>query len=221
MTKRKHTEGKKETELQKEKSAEKNNTSEKEKTEIKEQPAGEAVETAFEQPAPEVTSKTEKAAEEAVTGEEAKSREAELLEEVAKWKDDYIRLMAEFDNYRKRILKEKIDLTKSAGEKIIIGLLPIVDDFERALKSFENSPDCKTMKEGIELIYNKFINFLKQQGIKEIDALNSDFNVDLHEAVNKVAVEDETLKGKVIEVLQKGYYLNDKVIRFSKVIVGE
>jgi len=221
MTKRKHTEGKKETELQKETSTENSNITEKEKTEMKEQPAGEAVETTIEQPAPEAIAMPEKAEEVTVAEEEAKAREAELLEQVAKWKDDYLRLMAEFDNYRKRILKEKIDLTKSAGEKIIIGLLPIVDDFERALKSFENSPDCKTMKEGIELIYNKFVDFLKQQGIREIDALNSEFNVDLHEAVNKVAVEDETLKGKVIEVLQKGYFLNDKVIRFSKVIVGE
>ncbi|HOK25544.1 MAG TPA: nucleotide exchange factor GrpE [Bacteroidales bacterium] len=221
MTKRKHTEGKKETEELKEKTTKNANNTEEEKIEMNEQPAEEAVETTVEQPVAESAAMPEKQEGEPVQVEESISREAELLDEVAKWKDDYIRLMAEFDNYRKRTLKEKIDLTKSAGENILKGLLPIVDDFERALKALENSADSSNIKEGIELIYNKFIEFLKQQGLREIEALNCEFNVDLHEAVNKVAVEDESLKGKVIEVLQKGYYLNDKVIRFSKVVVGE
>ena len=96
-----------------------------------------------------------------------------------------------------------------------------MDDFERALKLMESTSDCDAMKDGINLIYNKFRDFLKIHGIKEIEALNSDFNVDLHEAVSKIAVEDESLKGKVVDVIQKGYLLHEKVMRFSKVVVGE
>jgi molecular chaperone GrpE len=136
--------------------------------------------------------------------------------------DRYLRLSAEFDNYRKRTLREKIELTKHAGENILISIVPVMDDFERALKLMDSSSaDCVAMKAGIDLIYNKFGDFLTQNGIKEIESLHSDFNVDLHEAVSKIPVEDENLKGKVVEVLQKGYFLHDKVLRFSKVVVGE
>ena len=140
---------------------------------------------------------------------------------LAEMQDRYIRLSAEFDNYRKRTLREKIELTKNAGENILISIVPVMDDFERALRLMETGTDCTAMKSGIDLIYNKFSDFLKQNGIKEIEALYSDFDVDLHEAVSKTPVEDESMKGKVVDVLQKGYYLNDKVMRFSKVIVGE
>ena len=140
---------------------------------------------------------------------------------LAEMQDRYLRLSAEFDNYRKRTLREKIELTRHAGENILFSIVPVMDDFERALKLMETATDCSAMKSGIDLIYNKFNDFLKQHGISEIESLNSDFNVDLHEAISKTPVDDESLKGKVIEVVQKGYYLHEKVMRFSKVIVGE
>jgi molecular chaperone GrpE len=152
-------------------------------------------------------------------------KDALLLSEteakLSELQDKYLRLSAEFDNYRKRTLREKIDLTRHAGENILLSLIPVMDDFERALKVMESAADCVAMKEGIDLIYNKFSEFLKQNGIKEIESENNEFNVDLHEAVTKVPVEDKALKGKVVEVIVKGYYLHDKVLRYSKVVVGE
>ena len=142
-------------------------------------------------------------------------------EKLAEMQDKYIRLSAEFDNYRKRTLREKMDLSKYAGEELFLKIIPLMDDFDRALKHMDTATDCISMKNGIDLIYNKFSDFLKQNGIKEIDSLNSNFNVDLHEAVAKVPVEDNNKKGKVVDVLQKGYFLQDKVLRFSKVVVGE
>lgn len=149
------------------------------------------------------------------------SLENELMAKLADLQDRYLRLSAEFDNYRKRTLREKIELTKQAGENILLGIIPVMDDFERALKMMGDSGECPAIKEGIDLIYNKFGDFLRQNGIKEIDSLNREFNVDLHEAVTKIQVEDEAMKGKIVEVIQKGYFLNDKVIRYAKVIVGE
>jgi len=148
--------------------------------------------------------------------------EERLVEEkLAEMQDKYLRLSAEYDNYRKRTLREKMDLSKYAGESLLLKIIPIMDDFDRALNHMDTATDCTSMKNGIDLIYSKFTEFLKQNGIKEIDSLNSNFNVDLHEAVAKVPVEDIDKKGKVIDVLQKGYYLQDKVLRFSKVVVGE
>ena len=140
---------------------------------------------------------------------------------LAEMQDRYLRLSAEFDNYRKRTLREKIELTRHAGENILINIIPVMDDFERALKVMDTASDSAAMKSGIELIYNKFRDFLVQNGIKEIEAVNNDFNVDLHDAISKVPASDESLKGKVVEVVQKGYYLHDKVLRHSKVVVGE
>jgi molecular chaperone GrpE len=142
-------------------------------------------------------------------------------EKLAEMQDKYIRLSAEFDNYRKRTLREKMELSKYAGENLLLNIIPLMDDFERALSHMDSTTDCVAMKGGIELIYGKFTEFLKQNGIKEIESLNSNFNVDLHEAVSKVPVQDNDKKGKVVDVLLKGYYLQDKVIRFSKVVVGE
>lgn len=142
-------------------------------------------------------------------------------EKLAEMQDKYIRLSAEFDNYRKRTLREKMDLSKYAGENLLLGIIPLMDDFERARTHMDSTTDCGALRDGIELIYGKFSDFLKQNGVKEIESLNSNFNVDLHEAVAKVPVEEENRKGKVIDVVQKGYYLQDKVLRFSKVIVGE
>ncbi len=142
-------------------------------------------------------------------------------EKLAELQDKYLRLSAEFDNYRKRTLREKIELSKLAGKDLLLKILPVMDDFERALSNMETSSDCVALKNGIDLIYIKFSDFLNQNGVREIDALNSRFNVDLHDAVAKVPVQDEKDKGIVVEVLQKGYYLHDKVIRHSKVVVGE
>ena len=135
--------------------------------------------------------------------------------------DRYLRLMAEFDNYRKRTLKEKMDLTKYAEEDVIKGILPVVDNMERAIKSLESAQDINAVKEGIDLIYKKFKEFLEKRGIKEIEALNKELDTDLHEAVTKFAAPSEDLKGKIIDVIEKGYYLHDKVIRYAKVVVGE
>lgn len=148
--------------------------------------------------------------------------EARAFEEkMAVLQDKYLRLSAEFDNYRKRTLKEKMDLSKYAGEDILTMILPIMDDFERALKAMAESVDCKSIREGIDLIYAKFSEFLKQQGVREIDAMNIPFNVDIHDAVAKIPVPEEENKGKVVDVVLKGYYLKDKIIRHSKVVVGE
>lgn len=142
-------------------------------------------------------------------------------EKLSEMQEKYIRLSAEFDNYRKRTLREKMDLSKYAAEDLFRNIIPIMDDFERALSHMETSSDCTSMKDGIDLIYSKFSEFLKQNGIKEIESLNTNFDVDLHEAIAKVPVEEEEMKGKVVDVVQKGYYIQDKVLRFSKVVVGE
>lgn len=142
-------------------------------------------------------------------------------EKLAEMQDRYIRIAAEFDNYRKRTLREKMEITKYAGEDLLVKLLPVMDDFERALKHMEVSPDCQSLKDGLDLIYSKFSDFLKQQGIREIEALNKDFNFDLHEAVAKAPAPGEDSRGKVVEVILKGYFLHDKVVRHTKVVVGE
>lgn len=153
--------------------------------------------------------------------EEEKKEEKSDKEKLAELQDKYLRLTAEYDNYRKRTLKEKMELTKSAGEDILNELLPIMDDFERALQSIDEAGDIQAVKDGVHLIYNKFKDFLNQQGVKEIEAQDKDFDTDKHEAVSKVPAQNEELKGKVVDVVQKGYYLNDKVLRYAKVVVGE
>jgi molecular chaperone GrpE len=150
-----------------------------------------------------------------------KSPEDEISEKLAEMQDKYLRLSAEFDNYRKRTLREKMEITKTAGESILISILPVIDDFERALKSMDKVENCESIKEGVVLIYNKLYDFLKQNGVKEIESLNMDFNADQHEAVTKIPAPEESAKGKVIDIIQKGYSLNEKVIRYPKVVVGE
>ena len=149
------------------------------------------------------------------------TEENKFEEKLAEMQDKYLRLSAEFDNYRKRTLREKMDISRYAGEDLLLKILPIMDDFERALKHLETSSECVPLKEGIDLIYGKFTDFLKQQGVKEIESVKSSFNVDLHEAVAKVQVDEEDKKGKIVDVVLKGYYLQDKVIRHSKVVIGE
>jgi molecular chaperone GrpE len=152
---------------------------------------------------------------------EKPSAEDELNKKLTEIHDKYLRLSAEFDNYRKRTLREKMELARSGGESVILSLLPVIDDFDRAMASMSDTGDCVAVKEGLVLIYNKLSDFLKQNGVSEIAALNEPFNADQHEAVTGAAVEDEKLKGKIIEVIQKGYSLYGKTIRFPKVIVGE
>ena len=135
--------------------------------------------------------------------------------------DKHLRLQAEFDNFRRRTLKEKADLIKSGGESVLINILPVIDDFERAIDSLKDLPDDDAGKQGTVLIYNKFEEFLKQNNVKEIEAINQDFDVDHHEAITKIPAPKEELKGKVVDVVQKGYCLNEKVIRFAKVVIGE
>ena len=142
-------------------------------------------------------------------------------EKLAEMQDKYIRLSAEFDNYRKRTLREKMDLSKYAEENLLVKIIPLMDDFERALLHIEQSDDSESLKNGVDLIYMKFSEFLKQNDVKEIEALNSDFNVDHHEAVAKVHVDGAEKKGKVVDVVLKGYYFRDKILRFAKVVVGE
>ena len=150
---------------------------------------------------------------------EAKIAELEAVN--IEMNDKYLRLSAEFDNYRKRTLRERMELTKTAAESVMLSILPVTDDFERAMHSIEQGMDFEATKEGILLIYNKFKEFNKQNGITEIEADGKDFDTDLHEALTKIPAPSEDLKGKIIDVIQKGYYLNDKVIRFAKVVVGE
>jgi molecular chaperone GrpE len=150
-----------------------------------------------------------------------KTSETVAAEKIAEFQNKYIRLSADFDNYRKRTLKEKIDLIKSANAEILLNLLPVMDDFERALKSMEDIKGCKEIKDGIDLIYNKFGEFLKSSGVIEIDAMHKKFDTDIHEAVTKIPAPAKKLKGKVVDVIQKGYYLNEKIIRYPKVIIGD
>jgi len=153
--------------------------------------------------------------------QEEEKREPTTEEKLAELQDRYLRLSAEYDNFRKRTLKEKIDLQKSANESLLEALLPVADDFDRAMQSVEEAKDIEAVKEGMRLISGKFQGFLTQQGVKEIAAVNKAFDTDLHEAITKIPAPSKKLKGKVVDVVQKGYYLNEKVLRFSKVVIGE
>lgn len=145
----------------------------------------------------------------------------ELGEKLQEIQDKHLRLQAEFDNFRRRTMKEKMDLIKSGGESVLINILPVIDDFERALDSLKDVPDDDAGKQGTALIYNKFEEFLNQNHVKEIEALHQDFDVDLHEALTKIPAPEKKLKGKVVDVILKGYLLNEKVIRFAQVVIGE
>ncbi|MFV0365175.1 MAG: nucleotide exchange factor GrpE [Mangrovibacterium sp.] len=141
--------------------------------------------------------------------------------EFAELKDKHIRLQAEFDNFRRRTMKEKAELIKSGGENVLKNIIPVIDDLDRAMGTFAQVEDEDPLKQGISLIHDKFQSFLKQNGISEIEALEKDFDTDLHEALTKIPAPSEELKGKVVDVITKGYLLHDKVIRFAKVVVGE
>lgn len=160
-------------------------------------------------------------------GEEAQDqvvedqKEPSPEEKLAELQDKYLRLSAEYDNFRKRTLKEKIDLQRSANESLLVSLLSVSDDFDRALQSIDDARDIAAVKEGLKLISAKFNGFLSQQGVKEIDAGHKEFDTDLHEAITKIPAPSKKLKGKVVDVVQKGYFLNEKVLRYAKVVIGE
>ncbi len=143
------------------------------------------------------------------------------LEELASVKDKYLRQVAEFDNYRKRTLKEKTDLILGGGEKVLTALLPILDDLDRAAENIEKSNDVATLKEGVALILDKLSKTLATQGLKKMDAIGKPFDTDFHEAVAIIPAQDETQKNVVIDCVQQGYQLNDKVLRHAKVVVGQ
>lgn len=172
---------------------------------------------------------TDKAADDKREPEQKKSRKEKkqqkqvdaLEEKVAELNDKYLRLFSEFDNYRKRTAREKIEMTKTASEGLIKDLLPVLDDMERALVNTPQVEQNKELREGIELIFSKFFKILESKGLKAIDAKGLDFNTDFHEAIAKFPAPTPEQKGKVIDDTMRGYTLNDKVIRFSKVVVGE
>lgn len=157
-----------------------------------------------------------------LTHEEQLEKELEDAQAVIKeQKDKYLRLSAEFDNYRKRTMKEKAELILNGGEKSISSILPVIDDFERAIKTMETAKDVKAVKEGVELIYNKFMAVMAQNGVKVIETKDQPLDTDYHEAIAVIPAPSEEQKGKILDCVQTGYTLNDKVIRHAKVVVGE
>lgn len=157
-----------------------------------------------------------------LTREEELSKELEEAQaQMEDQKDKYLRLSAEFDNYRKRTIKEKAELILNGGEKSLSSILPVVDDMERALKTMETATDVTAVKEGVELIYTKFITILGQNGLKAIEAKGKPLDTDYHEAIAVIPAPSEELKGQILDCVQTGYMLNDKVVRHAKVVVGE
>ena len=167
--------------------------------------------------------KTEINLDSAETAENKKSPDklVELEQKAAELNDKYLRLYSEFDNYRKRTIKEKSDIIKTAGEEVFNAFLPIIDDFERAIKANEKSEDVNAIKEGIQLIYSKLKNSIQQKGLVAIESIGKDFDADTMEAITHIPAVDNSQKGKVIDEIEKGYKLGDKVIRFAKVIVAQ
>ena len=158
--------------------------------------------------------------EEQVVLDETENKMAELEAELEHEKKEYLFLMADFENYRKRTIKEKADLIKNGAESAMRDLLPVVDDLERALDAINKGGDLDSLKEGVELIYNKFVKYLESQHVKAIDSTGKDFDTDVHEAVTMFPAPEPQMKGKVIDTTIKGYMINDKVLRHAKVVVG-
>ncbi len=153
--------------------------------------------------------------------EAAKDQSNNAEDELAQLKDKHLRLQAEFDNFRRRTMKEKAEIIKAGGEQVLKNIIPVIDDLDRAMDAFKEMEDHDPLKQGIILIHNKFSDFLKQNNLVEIDAAEKDFDTDLHEAITKIPAPTEELKGKVVDVIQKGYMLHDKVVRYAKVVIGE
>jgi molecular chaperone GrpE len=144
-----------------------------------------------------------------------------LQSELASLKDKYLRQVAEFDNFRKRNAKERMELIQTAGKDVIVSLLEVLDDCERAEKQIKNSQDLDAVKEGLQLVFHKLRNTLQSKGLKVMESSGQEFNPDMHEAITEIPAPSEEMKGKVIDEIEKGYYLNDKIIRFAKVVVGK
>jgi len=155
-----------------------------------------------------------------LSNEGAEDVTEKLQAELEEQKDKYLRLFAEFDNFKRRNAKERIELVQTAGKDVIISLLEVMDDFDRAEKQMQNSDDAAAIKEGIGLVYNKLKNTLASKGLKPMQSINTEFDVEKHEAITEVPVADD-MKGKVVDEVEKGYYLNNKIIRFAKVVVGK
>ncbi|HEY8403128.1 MAG TPA: nucleotide exchange factor GrpE [Flavobacteriales bacterium] len=171
---------------------------------------------------PEVSEATENTENAEATEAPAQENEAEKWQkEAAEWKDKYMRLYAEFDNFRKRSIKEKSDILATAAAGIVKDLLPVMDDFDRAVKANETTEDIQAVKEGFVLIQQKFNSALTAKGLKPINAIGQVFDTDYHEAITQIPAPSEDMKGKVVDELEKGYLLNDKVVRFSKVVIGQ
>ena len=149
------------------------------------------------------------------------SKEPSFEDQLKEANDKYLRLYAEFENFRRRTAKERLDLIANAGGDILKEILPVLDDMERAIKVNQDATEAASIKEGFELVHNKLKNTLAQKGLKEMDSAEADFDTDKHEAITKIPAPTEELKGKVVDVIEKGYYLNDKVLRYAKVVIGE
>ena len=158
--------------------------------------------------------------EDAEKSEPEEEKEATPEEQLAELNDKFLRLYSEFDNYKRRTAKERLELFKTAGEDIIVSLLPILDDFDRAMKASEESKEGKDLKQGMELIKNKLMSTLEQQGLEPMDSMGKTFDTDNHEALTKIPAPKKKLKGKVVDVIEKGFFLNGKVIRHAKVVIG-
>ena len=168
----------------------------------------------------ETANQTDNQEEEETQDPQAKELE-KLKQALEETKDKYLRTAAEFDNYRKRTIKEKAELIKNGGEKTISAILPVIDDLERAIENMRKTDDAEAVRQGIELIYQKFIKTLKQEGLEKMEPVGNSFDTDYHEAIALIPATDESLKGKVIDCVQSGYKLNDKVIRHAKVVVAQ
>lgn len=147
-------------------------------------------------------------------------KKSELESSIQELKDKHLRLLAEFDNYKKRTMRERLDLLNSASKEVILNLLPVLDDFDRAKKSADDPTNEEVFSEGVTLVYNRLYNILQGMGLKAMNSTGEKFDVELHEAITEIPVPDDTMKGKVIDTLEKGYMLNDKIIRHAKVVVG-
>ncbi len=198
----------------------------KNKEEIKKEAEVEEKETTQEKASPKAETEAKANKEEPAKKRRGrKNKKADELEEqkikFAELNDKYLRLFSEFDNFRKRSIKERLELTKTASEEIILSMLPVMDDFERAMKAFEENDNAESLKEGVNLIYNKFKSTLTAKGLEVLESKGKEFDTDYHEALTQTPAPSEDLKGKVIDEIEKGYLLNGKIIRFAKVVVGK
>jgi molecular chaperone GrpE len=155
------------------------------------------------------------------TKQKLRDEKQKLTEELEEQKDKYVRLFAEFDNFKRRTSKERIELIQTAGKEVIVSLLQVLDDCDRAEMQMQQTDDPSQIKEGVQLVFNKLRKTLQAQGLKTMESLHTDFDVEKHEAITEIPVDDKNLKGKVVDEIEKGYYLNDKLIRFAKVVVGK